>query len=300
MDITSEDATDAAVASFADTPDPRLRRVLESLVRHLHGWIREIDPTMLEWELGIDYLTRTGHTCDDKRQEFMLLSDVLGITNLVERLESQHTSAGSTPTTVLGPFHMVESPRRELGDAIIDLTSGDPCWVEGRLVDTDGDPIPWGSVDIWQANDRGFYDVQLVDEDVEVGEGRGLFTSDATGRFCFRTVVPAPYPIPADGPVGELLAATRRHPNRPAHIHAIGAADGFRPITTHLFVADSPWLDSDAVFAVKDDLVIDFPWVDDEPGAAAKGLPNPYRQATVELRLPRATSTQASGTPCLR
>lgn len=285
MDITPEQATEAVVASFADTPDPRLREVLVALVRHLHDWVREIDPTMDEWEVAIDYLTRVGHMCDDKRQEFMLLSDVLGITNLVEQLESRRTNLGATPTTVLGPFHLVESPPRASGDAITDPTAGDPCWVEGRVVDLGGHPVAGATVDVWQANDDGFYDVQILDE-VEVGEGRGLFTTDADGRFSFRTVVPAPYPIPTDGPVGELLNATHRHPNRPAHIHAIAAADGFLPITTHLFVEGSPWLDSDAVFAVKASLITPFPWVDDPAQAAAKGLPNPFRRADVELRLP--------------
>lgn len=286
MDITPEQATDAVIEAFQDTPNPRLREILTSLTRHLHDWVRDIDPTMIEWEIAVDYLTRVGHMCDSNRQEFMLLSDVLGVTNLVEQLESRRTNLGATPTTVLGPFHMVESPARSLGDEILVPTEGDACWMEGVVRDLDGNPIPAATVDVWQANDDGFYDVQLLDT-VDVGVGRGLFTTDENGRFWFRTVVPAPYPIPTDGPVGELLNATRRHPNRPAHIHFIGTADGFLPITTHVFVEGSPWLDSDAVFAVKDSLITPFPWVDDPLEAASKGLPNPFRKATFDMVLPR-------------
>lgn len=285
MDTTPEQATDAVVALFADTPDPRLRESLVSLVRHLHGWVREINPSMGEWEVAIDYLTRVGHMCDDKRQEFMLLSDVLGVTNLVEQLESRRTSSGATPTTVTGPFHMVESPVRALGDQILAPVEGDACWVEGTVTDLEGRPIAGATIDVWQANDDGFYDVQILDT-VDVGVGRGLFTTGDDGRYWFRTVVPAPYPIPTDGPVGELLIATNRHPNRPAHIHFIGDADGFLPITTHVFVEGSPWLDSDAVFAVKDSLIFPFPWIDDSAEAAAKGLPNPFRKLRFDVVLP--------------
>lgn len=286
MDTRPDQATDAVVEAFSTTPNPRLKEILSSMARHLHDWVREIDPTMAEWEIAIDFLTRTGHKCDDKRQEFMLLSDVLGITNLVEQLESRRTNAGATPTTVLGPFHMVQSPERELGDEIMSPHGGDPCWVEGRVLGLDGSPIRGARVDVWQADDHGLYDVQLTDER-EIGLGRGLFTTDDEGRYYFRSVVPAPYPIPTDGPVGELLEATRRHPNRPAHVHLIAEADGFHTITTHAFVAGSEWLDSDAVFAVKDDLITPFIWIDDPQDAANKGLDNPFRQATFDIRLAR-------------
>jgi hydroxyquinol 1,2-dioxygenase len=283
-DITPEQATDAVAESFGATPNSRLRAVLISPVRHLHDFVREVDPTMAEWEVAIDYLTRTGQMCDDTRQEFMLLSDVLGITNLVEQLESRRTNLGATSTTVLGPFHMVESPKRQLGDVITPFGVGDPLLVEGRVTDLDGNPLPGATIDVWQSDGAGFYDVQIPGQ-AEAGTGRGLFTADDKGRFWFRSVTPAPYPIPMDGPVGELLAATNRHPNRPAHVHFIAHADGHHPITTHAFVAGSPYLDSDAVFAVKGSLVVDFPWVDDEQLADQQGLPNPFRRARFDVRL---------------
>lgn len=284
MDISPEAATQAVVDAFARTPNPRLRSVLVSLTSHLHDFVRDVDPTMVEWEVVIDYLTRTGQKCDDTRQEFMLLSDVLGVTNLVEQLESRRTNMGATPTTVLGPFHMVESPKRSLGDLTMPLGDGDPCVVEGSVRSTDGRALPGATVDVWQADHEGFYDVQLL-ETTEVGTGRGLFETDRDGRFWFRTVTPAPYPIPVDGPVGELLLATDRHPNRPAHIHFIAEADGYHSITTHAFVAGSPYIESDAVFAVKGSLVVDFPWVDDPVAAARFGVPNPFRHVQFDLRL---------------
>lgn len=283
-DVTPEQATQAVIASYADTPNPRLKQVLESVTQHLHDFVRDVDPTMAEWEVVIDYLTRTGHKCDETRQEFMLLSDVLGITNLVEQLESRRTNEGATTTTVLGPFHMVQSPPRELGDLLMDLGSGDPCLIEGQVTDLDGNPLGGATVDVWQADGEGFYDVQIQDK-VGLGTGRGLFTSDDEGRFWFRSVTPAPYPIPMDGPVGELLVATNRHPNRPAHVHFIADAEGHSSITTHSFVAGSPYLDSDAVFAVKGSLITDFEWVDDPARAEAAGLPNPFRHATFNFKL---------------
>lgn len=284
MDISAEQATSVVVEAFSRTPNSRLREVLTSLTENLHNFVREIDPTMAEWEIAIDYLTRVGQMCDDTRQEFMLLSDVLGVTNLVEQLESQRTNVGATQTTVLGPFHMVASPVRSLGELIMPIGDGDPCLVVGQVTDVDGRPLNGATVDVWQADHVGFYDVQLQDS-VELGTGRGLFTADENGRFWFRTVTPAPYPIPTDGPVGELLNATCRHPNRPAHVHFIAEAPGFHSITTHAFVAGSPYIDSDAVFAVKGSLIIDFRWVDDEQEARRVGLPNPFRKANFDLKL---------------
>jgi hydroxyquinol 1,2-dioxygenase len=284
MDFTADQSADVVVEAFSRTEDPRLRSVLTSLTRHLHAFVREVDPTMAEWEKVIDFLTRVGHTCDDTRQEFILLSDVFGVTMLVETLESERSSAGSTPSTVLGPFHMVESPARELGDTIDLVADGVPCVVEGRVTDTAGTPLPGATVDVWQADDKGFYDVQKPGE-MPDRNGRGLFTTDAEGRYWFRTVKPAHYPIPTDGPVGELLEATSRHPNRPGHIHFIGAAEGHQPVTTHAFVADSDWIDSDAVFAVKSSLLTEFELVDDPDRAARFGVSAPFHHARFDLVL---------------
>jgi catechol 1,2-dioxygenase len=285
MDFTEESATAAVVESFARTPDPRLREILGSLTRYLHDFVRDVEPTMEEWEWAIDFLTRTGQKSTDTRQEFILLSDVLGVSMLVETINQRKTAGeGVTDSTVLGPFHMVDSPDREFGDAIDMIGSGEPCVVTGRVVSVDGTPLPGAKVDVWQADDHGFYDVQQPGEQPQ-GNGRGLFTSDEEGRFRFRTVVPAHYPIPTDGPVGDLLGATLRHPYRPAHIHFIAAAQGHQPVTTHIFVQDSPYLESDAVFAVKKSLVQEFAEVDDPERAAEYGVANPFRLATFDIVL---------------
>jgi hydroxyquinol 1,2-dioxygenase len=260
-DFTEETAADAVVESFANTPDPRLRELLTSLVRHLHAFVRDTEPTIAEWERAIDFLTATGHKCDHERQEFILLSDVLGISMLVETINNRKT-AGATESTVLGPFHMVASPRRALGDTIDLVGTGPQCVLEGRVLSADGTPLPGAVLDVWQANDQGFYDVQQPDVQ-PAGNGRGLFTADQEGAYWFRTIVPTHYPIPTDGPVGTLLEATRRHPYRPAHIHFIVTAHGHRPLTTHIFVAGSPYIESDAVFAVKKSLITEFTPADD-------------------------------------
>jgi hydroxyquinol 1,2-dioxygenase len=282
-DITEETVTDAVVDSFAKTPDARVRECVTVLVRHLHAAIRELEPTNLEWEAAIAFLTETGHVSSATRQEFVLLSDVLGVSMLVENI-NQRKSPGATEATVVGPFHMVESPRRTLGESIDLVGRGEPCLIIGQVRAVDGTPLPGATVDVWQANESGFYDVQQPGIQPP-GNGRGLFTTDAYGRFWFRTVVPSPYPIPTDGPVGSLLAATGRHANRPAHVHFIAAADGHRPVATHIFVAGSPYLESDAVFAVKRSLVRDFAAVDDPPSAARYGMSNPYRLAEIDLAL---------------
>ena len=282
-DFTEEGAADAVIESFAGTPDERLRTILDSLVRHLHAAVREVEPSIAEWERAIEFLTATGHKCDDVRQEFILLSDVLGISMLVETI-NERGAAGATQSTVLGPFHMTRSPVRALGDTIDLVGESEPCVVTGRVVGTDGTPLPGAVLDVWQANDHGAYDVQEPDKQPS-GNGRGLFTADDQGRFWFRTIVPSYYPIPTDGPVGELLAATRRHPYRPAHIHFIVTADGYTPLTTHIFVAGTEYIDSDAVFAVKKSLLTEFTEVDD-PGLAARyQVSNPFRLADVQIAL---------------
>jgi catechol 1,2-dioxygenase/hydroxyquinol 1,2-dioxygenase len=280
-DITEDTVTDAVVDSFAGAADARLRTLLDAVVRHLHDAVREVEPTIAEWEAAVDFLTRTGQKCDATRQEFVLLSDVLGISALVENINHRKV-AGATEATVLGPFHMTESPVRANGDTI-DLVGGrEPCLVTGRVLTTGGEPVAGAAVDVWQADEDGFYDVQRPDVQ-PAGNGRGLFTTDDEGRFWFTTVVPSYYPIPTDGPVGELLGATGRHPNRPAHIHFIADAAGYVPVTTHIFVAGSAYLDSDAVFAVKRSLVRDFAPVDDPAEADRLGVANPFRHAQIDL-----------------
>jgi len=286
MELFSEErSAEVVAASFVDTPDPRLNQLMTALTRHLHAFVKEVELTEDEWAFAVDYLTRTGQLCDDVRQEFILLSDVLGVSMLVETI-NHRTGGASTESTVLGPFHMVQSPPRALGDTIALDGKGEPCLVSGQVTGPDGEPLPGALVDVWQANEEGFYDVQQPGIQPE-NNLRALFTADEQGRFWFRSIVPRYYPIPDDGPVGQLLAATARHAYRPAHLHFIVTAPGYRPVTTHVFVADSPYLDSDAVFGVKESLVRDVPEVDDPARAAEVGLPNPFRTLTFDLTLRR-------------
>ncbi|MFG2811780.1 dioxygenase [Streptomyces sp. NPDC048410] len=284
MDFDEHTALDAVLASFADTPDPRQRQILDAVTRHLHALVRELRPTTDEWESAVGFLTAVGRMCDDTRQEFVLLSDVLGVSMLVETMNGDaHGTAG----TVLGPFHMTESPRRELGDSIDEVGTGTPCVITGTVTDPDGTPVPGAVIDVWQCDENGFYDVQRPDIQPP-GNGRGLFHADDEGRFRLRTVVPSHYPIPTDGPVGRLLEASRRHPYRPAHIHVIVTAPGFQSLTTHMFVADSPYIDSDAVFAVKQDLVRDFTESTDAAEAERHGVTLPFRHAHFPIHLVRS------------
>jgi hydroxyquinol 1,2-dioxygenase len=246
--------------------------------------VRETELTIAEWDQAIEFLTATGQKSDRERQEFILLSDVLGISMLVETINSRKAAGAATESTVLGPFHMVLSPRRALGESIDLVGTGPLAVLEGQVRSADGTPLPGAELDVWQANDHGFYDVQQP-ELQPVGNGRGLFTADSGGAYWFRTIVPAHYPIPTDGPVGALLEATKRHPYRPAHIHFLVTAPGHRPLTTHIFVADSPYLESDAVFAVKDSLITEFTPVDDPDLAARYGLTGPFRLASFDIVL---------------
>lgn len=284
-EAASGTVTRQAVESLRATSDARLRDLLTALVRHLHAFAVETRLTRAEWEQAIDFLTATGQACTDTRQEFVLLSDVLGLSMLVETVHG-HGAPGTTESTVLGPFHLTESPVRELGDSIDLVGDGEPCLVSGRVRSADGTPLPGAVLDVWQADGHGFYDVQRPDVQPP-GNGRGLFTADTEGRFRFRTCVPSPYPIPADGPVGALLRSAGRHPYRPAHIHVIATADGHAPVTTHVFVAGGAYLDSDAVFAVKESLIRDFTPTDDPSLAREFGVPNPFRHARLDLVLER-------------
>jgi protocatechuate 3,4-dioxygenase beta subunit len=261
-DFSEQSATDAVVQSFSGTPDPRLRQVLEALTRHLHAFVREVEPTQPEWERAVDFLTRTGQMCDDTRQEFILLSDVLGVSMLVDAINNRKP-AGATESTVLGPFHVVQSPVLELGADIAGHSDSPRCLVRGRVLDLSGEPVAGARVDVWQADDEGFYDVQKPSSARDL---RGLFTTDASGAYRFTTIVPRYYPIPDDGPVGELLRRSERHPYRPAHIHLIADAPGHSPVTTHLFIAGSPYLDDDTVFGVKQSLIRPVQTVDGDPG----------------------------------
>lgn len=261
-DFDETTITEAVLARFAATPDPRLRQVMQALVRHLHGFVREVEPSMAEWEAAIGFLTATGQMCDGKRQEFILLSDTLGVSMLVDAIVNRMPE-GATPSTVLGPFHVAGAVEKPLG-ATLAGAEGEPMRVEGRVTGADGTPLPGAELDIWHSDADGLYDVQHHGEPPEL---RARFHTDAQGRFHFTTIAPTAYPVPTDGPVGAMLAATGRHPMRPAHVHFMVSAPGHRRLVTHVFAAGDPYLDSDAVFGVKDALVRE--WARDADGVRA-------------------------------
>jgi hydroxyquinol 1,2-dioxygenase len=254
MRTTPEQITNQVVASFADAP-PRLRQVMSALVRHLHEVATEVGLTQDEWLAGIKALTETGHITDEKRQEFILWSDALGFSMLVDALEHD-LDEGATESTVLGPFFVPNSPLREYGENIAEQAAGDPTRVYGRVISIDGEPIAGAELDVWQNGDNRLYAVQ--DPDAPEEHLRGRFTTREDGSYAFIAVRPVPYTIPDDGPVGRMLASTGRHPWRPAHIHIIVRAPGYRTLTTHIFDSSSDYLDSDAVFAVKRSLLRTF------------------------------------------
>jgi hydroxyquinol 1,2-dioxygenase len=254
MKTTPEQITNQVVASFDGAP-PRLRQVMSALVRHLHEFAIEVGLTQEEWVEWIKILTDTGHITDDKRQEFILWSDALGFSMLVDALE-HNLPEGATESTVLGPFFVANSPLREYGENIATHAAGDPAWVYGRVLSIDGQPIAGAELDVWQNGDNRLYAVQ--DPKAPEEHLRGRFKTRDDGSYAFLAVRPVPYTIPDDGPVGHMLDRTGRHPWRPAHIHIIVRAPGHRSLTTHIFDAASDYLDSDAVFAVKRSLLRTF------------------------------------------
>jgi protocatechuate 3,4-dioxygenase beta subunit len=273
--------TDEVVASFAATKDERLKEIVESLTRHLHGFAREVRLTQEEWDAGIGFLTRVGHITDDRRQEFILLSDVLGLSMLTVGINAP-ASEHATQSTVFGPFFVEGAPEVPLGGDIAFGAKGNPCWVTGHVRGVDGTPIAGAHIEVWEADEDGFYDVQYPGD---VTAARGWLTADADGGYRFWSVLPSAYGIPDDGPVGELLAATSRGHMRPAHLHFKVDAPGYRTLITHVFVAGDENLDRDAVFGVKESLVVDFP--EHGAGTAPDGrvLDGPWNSVEFEIVL---------------
>jgi hydroxyquinol 1,2-dioxygenase len=251
--MTPAELTDDVLKAFGGTPDARLRELISGLISHVHAFAVETGLTQQEWMTGLQFLTAVGQKCDDRRQEFVLLSDVLGLSSLVDVINAE---AGATESTVLGPFYVAGAPKRAFGEHIGRPQDGDPTLVRGRVTDLAREPLDGAVLDVWQASDHGLYDTQ--DPEQPPFNLRGVFTTGPDGRFEFRTARPASYPIPTDGPVGSLLQATQRSHWRAAHIHAIVSAPGCRPVTTHIFDAQNPYLGSDAVFGVKGSLVRPF------------------------------------------
>lgn len=248
-----EKSVDTVNARMGEDISPRLREVMGALVKHLHAFAKEVNLTQEEWEFGVGFLTRTGQICSDERQEFILLSDALGLSMLVDAINNRRPE-GATENTVFGPFHVADAPVRAMGDNISLDGKGEPCLFAGRVLDLDGQPIAGAMVDVWSDNADGYYDVQQPDIQPK-WNNRGRFVTGPDGRYSFQGIKPVSYPIPDDGPVGQMLEALGRHPYRPAHMHYLVTAEGYQRLVTHTFVGDDFYLSSDAVFGVKSSLI---------------------------------------------
>lgn len=281
--LTEDNITDAVIGMSEGCGDARLKQVLDALVRHLHAFVREIEPSEEEWTRAIAFLTKTGQMCSDTRQEFILLSDVLGVTMLVDAINHRARN-GVTESTVLGPFYVEGPPEAPMGAAIDWNVEGEPLYVEGRVTSEEGEPLADVVIDVWQSDSEGFYDVQ---KEMDGASLRARFRTGPDGRYAFWTVTPSPYPIPTDGPVGQLLARSGRHPYRPAHVHFMMHADGYERLVTQVFAEGDPYIDSDAVFGVKDSLVRSY--VLNEPGEAPDGrtVDRPWRHLAYDFGLRR-------------
>jgi protocatechuate 3,4-dioxygenase beta subunit len=285
--FTVKDSVKVVQGRVGPKANKRAKELTNSLVKHLHAFVKETKPSIEEWLYGINFLTRTGHLSTDWRQEFILLSDALGVSMLVETLNNNKMS-GETESTVLGPFYIPNAPHYPNGANICLDGKGEPVLVQGRVTNAKGKPIVGATLDVWQTNDEGFYDVQQKGIQPEMNL-RGVFTADAKGHYSFRSAYPRFYPIPYDGTVGDMLKALDRNPNRPAHLHFMISAPGYEKLVTHIFTPDCPWLKDDAVFGVKESLIADFKWTDDAKRAGELGLPNPFREVTWNVVLTKST-----------
>ena len=290
MEYDTQSITDAVIARMAECQDPRFEQVMTSLIRHLHAFARDVDLKGDEWFKAIEFLTACGKACDDKRQEFILLSDTLGLSMLVVALEHARAlkgRSGATPptdATVQGPFYWEGAPELPRGSDIAEGVAGEPALYTGRVTDLEGKPLEGALLDVWSGDGEGVYDMQREDGGMRA---RARIRTDAEGRYWFWSIRPTYYPVPDDGPVGVMLRKMGRHPNRPGHIHMKVSAPGHKEVTTHLFVKGSPYLDSDAVFGVKDSLIVPFTRTDDTAKAKQLGLANPFFTAEHEFVLAR-------------
>jgi protocatechuate 3,4-dioxygenase beta subunit len=285
--FTEENSAEVVISRNAQAKDARLADVMGAITKHLHAAVKEIEPTQEEWFEAIQFLTKVGHTCDDWRQEFILLSDSLGVSMLVDAINNRKPS-GASESTVLGPFHVPDAPELPMGSDICLDEKGEPMLVKGRILGTDGAPIKGAKIDVWQANDEGFYDVQQkgLQPDFNL---RGVFRTGADGSYHFKGVKPKFYPIPDDGPVGQMLEKLGRHPFRPAHLHYILEAEGFDTLITHIFDPDDPYIHSDAVFGVKESLLAKFELVKDPARIAEAGFAGPYYEVVHDFVLAPST-----------
>ena len=288
--VTEANLTDIVLQRWKDIPDPRLRQIMQSLIMHLHGFVRESEPTQAEWAAAIDWLTRTGKMCSDKRQEFVLASDVMGVSMLVDGINHRQPSE-ATPSTVEGPFHVANAPTMADGGDMAQGAPGVPCFVMGKVRGLSGEPIAGAVLDLWQTDGEGLYEDQ---RDTQGPWMRGLYRTQADGSFLIRTVAPIGYTIPMDGTVGELMNRTNISHMRPAHIHFAVFAPGYEQLVTHLFRKGDEYIETDVVYAVKEPLIVDF--IEKPAGKAPSGemLSTPFFEVHYDFVLPRKAEALAA------
>jgi len=288
--VTEQNLTDVVLDRWKNIPDPRLRQVMGSLIKHLHGFVRDIEPTEKEWAAAIDFLTRIGKMCDDKRQEFILFSDVMGVSMLVDSL-NHRLASGATPTTVEGPFHVANAPEVADGGNMAKGAPGVPCFVVGKVRDLDGKAVGAATLALWQTDGEGLYEAQ---RDVTEPWMRGLYKTRPDGSYAIRTVAPIGYTIPMDGPVGELVKKTSISPMRPAHIHFCLESPGYHRVVTHLFQRGCPYIETDVVYGVKEPLIVDF--VEKPAGIAPNGekIDTPFYVINYDFVLQKSAAKAAA------
>jgi hydroxyquinol 1,2-dioxygenase len=288
--VTEQNLTDIVLKRWQDIPDPRLREVMQSLIKHLHGFVREIEPTNAEWFKAIDWLTRTGQISDNKRQEMILFSDVMGVSMLVDAI-NHRLPDGATPTTVEGPFHVADAPEMADGANMAKGAPGIPTFVVGKVRGLDGKPVANAVLDLWQTDGEGLYESQKGTDEPWM---RGLYHSQADGSYVVRTVAPIAYTIPMDGTVGELVSKTRISHFRPAHIHFAVEAPGYHKVVTHLFQKGDEYIETDVVYGVKEPLIVEF--IKKPPGKAPNGetMKEPYYEVRYDFVLQREAKAQAA------
>ena len=292
LQYAAQDIANAVIDRMAECKDPRFKQIMTALVTHMHDFVREVDLKPEEWLTAIQFLADTGHMCDEKRQEFILLSDTLGVSMLVVALDQARGAANHKPepgelppteATVLGPFYWEGAPAVQMGADIAESMAGQRAWYHGRVTDTAGKPIANCRIDVWSGDDEGLYDLQKgADAPMQL---RATMYTDQNGDYSFWSIRPSYYPVPDDGPVGKMLRLMGRHPNRPGHMHTWLRAPGHEPLITHLFVSDSPYIDSDAVFGVRESLIVDFK--EHPAGKAPDGreLTQPWHECHYDFRL---------------
>jgi hydroxyquinol 1,2-dioxygenase len=279
VDLDEFTVTDATLEQMANTANPRLKQIMDAAVRHMHAFVREVELTPAEWIQGLQFLTAVGQSCTPLRQEFILLSDVLGVSAVVNALHDRKAKELGSQSSLLGPFYREGAPEQPLGAQIVEKPTAEELVVHGQVTGTDGAPLAGALIQVWQTSERGLYDLQ--ERNGESMDMRGNFRTDANGRYYFRTVRPKGYSIPMDGPVGDLVHAQGRHGMRPSHIHMLIGADGHRELVTALYFGDDDYIDSDTVFGVSGSLVVA---AKDDPESPIKG----YRAVKYDFRLAKA------------